>query len=309
MKKPILLLFLAALCTLMSCGGGAAKKEQRQNVTFQPATLPVMITDPREQAEYMAAHWWDHFDFADTLFLVQPDAIEQAFVDYIVVLPHLDPAKAKAAIQGMGRRAEANPAVYGWFRSKSEHYLWDPNSPMRNEDLYIYVLESVQASAQDSLVRQQAAYQLDQAQKNRPGTVAADFGYTLASGRTGRLSSLKSEYTLLFFNNPGCSTCAQIMSQIGASPVFNALSGARPARLAVLAVYTDEDQEAWQQYLPQMPADWIVSRSREPEENDLYDLRAIPTMYLLDADKKVLLKDPTFERLEAYLIRSVQPGK
>jgi thioredoxin-related protein len=262
-----------------------------------------MITEPREQAEYMAAHWWDHFNFTDTLFLSQPDAIEQAFVDYIVVLPHLDPAKASAAIQGMMRRAEADPAVYAWFREQAEHYLWDPNSPMRNEDLYIYVLESVVASDRDPLIKQRAAYQLAQAQKNRPGTVAADFSYTLATERTGRLSQLKSEYTLLFFNNPGCSTCAQIMGQIGASPVFNALLATRPARLTVLAVYTDEDLAAWREYLPGMPAGWIVSHSREPEVNDLYDLRAIPTMYLLDADKKVLLKDPTFEQLEAWLVQ------
>lgn len=303
MKKSIFVLLSAALCTLFSCGSGTARKEQTRTVTFQRATVPAMITDPREQAEYMVAHWWDHFDFADTLFLTQSDAIEQAFVDYIAVLPHLDPAQAKAAIQGMMQRAEADSAVYGWFREKTEHYLWDPNSPMRNEDLYIYVLESVQASVRDSLIRERAAWQLIQAQKNRPGTVAADFGYTLASGRTGRLSALKSKYTLLFFNNPGCSTCAQIMGQIGASPVFNALLGTRPARLTVLAVYTDEDLAAWREYLPAMPAGWIVSHSRETEENDLYDLRAIPTMYLLGADKKVLLKDPTFEQLEAWLVQ------
>jgi hypothetical protein len=290
--------------TLFSCGGGAAKKG-RQSVTFRQATVPAMITDPRQQAEYLAEHWWDHFDFADTLFLAQPDAIEQALVDYLAILPHIDPARAGSAIGGMMRRAEADTAVYGWFRRQAEHYLWDPNSPMRNEDLYIPVLESILASNADPLILRQADYQFAQARKNRPGAVAADFTYTLGSGRTGRLSQLSGEYTLLFFNNPGCSTCAEIMGQIDTSPVFGALLSARPARMTVLAVYTDEDLEAWRQYLPQMPVGWIVSHSRAPEQDATYDLRAIPTMYLLDADKRVLLKDPTFGQLETYLVQQI----
>jgi len=301
--KKAIIVALSAAAVFGSCGSGAKRSGQSTPVAFQSATVPVMITDPMQQAEYMAAHWWDHFDFTDTAFLRQPAPIEQAFVDYVAVLPHIDPAKAEASIRGTMRGAAADTAVFGWFRRTAEHYLWDPNSPMRNETLYIAVLEAVTASGADPLVRQRADFQLAQALKNRPGAPAADFAYTLASGRGGRLSQLRGEYTLLFFNNPGCSTCAQIIAQIGASPVFGVLIDGRPQRMQVLAVYTDEDMAAWHEHLAEMPANWLVSASRAPAVEDLYDLRAIPTMYLLDAEKKVLLKDPTFEQLEAYLVQ------
>lgn len=34
---------------------------------------------------------------------------------------------------------------------------------------------------------------------------------------------------------------------------------------------------------------------------NLYDLKAIPTLYLLDKDKKVLLKDATVAQIDQYL--------
>lgn len=63
--------------------------------------------------------------------------------------------------------------------------------------------------------------------------------------------------------------------------------------LAVVNVYIDEDIQAWRSYMPIYPEDWyngfdpdLVLRS-----NDIYNVRAIPSLYLLDAEKRVILKD------------------
>ena len=37
------------------------------------------------------------------------------------------------------------------------------------------------------------------------------------------------------------------------------------------------------------------------QTKNLYDLRAIPTLYLLDKNKTVLLKDATLQKVEQYL--------
>ena len=40
-------------------------------------------------------------------------------------------------------------------------------------------------------------------------------------------------------------------------------------------------------------------------KEELYDLRAIPSLYLLDKDKKVLLKDcASVDMVETYLVRN-----
>ena len=52
-----------------------------------------------------------------------------------------------------------------------------------------------------------------------------------------------------------------------------------------------------------MHAGWINSyESTVSLKNvEIYDLKAIPTLYLLDKDKKVVLKDVTFNQVENYL--------
>ena len=70
-------------------------------------------------------------------------------------------------------------------------------------------------------------------------------------------------------------------------------------RLAVLNIYIDEDLKEWKEYMPIYPEEWY--NGFDPDlvirTDNTYNVRAIPSLYLLDADKTVLLKDATIERL------------
>jgi hypothetical protein len=63
--------------------------------------------------------------------------------------------------------------------------------------------------------------------------------------------------------------------------------------LTILSIYTDQDEKLWLDHLNEFPPRWIQGRDNNEflYKNKVYDLRAIPTIYLLDSDKKVLLKD------------------
>ena len=66
-------------------------------------------------------------------------------------------------------------------------------------------------------------------------------------------------------------------------------------QLKVLAIYTDKDEKVWLDHVSEMPAKWIQGKDEYEYlyKNKVYDLRAIPTIYLLDSNKTVLLKDVT----------------
>lgn len=51
------------------------------------------------------------------------------------------------------------------------------------------------------------------------------------------------------------------------------------------------------------PEGWVdgCDVDRRLLEDDLYDLRNLPAIYLLDADKKIMLKNATVQRLEQVL--------
>lgn len=138
--------------------------------------------------------------------------------------------------------------------------------------------------------------------KNKPSeNKAANFDYTLPDGSTHKLSALHSEYVILYFHNPECRECATVKEKLVSSPILNTLQ--QKGQLKILALYPDEDLKACRQHLPEMPAEWINAYDKGTiiKNRELYDLKAIPTLYLLDKDKTVLLKDAPFESLEAYL--------
>ncbi len=301
------LLFVCALTMCISCGGQSKKRSadtgsgnSAGTVTadsvkiYNPPAIPAMMSDPEAQAQWAAEHWWDKFDFGDTLSVDRwSDYAEQAFVDFDYgLLMHVPREMADKALAVLFGRAAANGDVFWKFSEIAEKYLFDGNSPARNEDLYISTLNAILANpALDEWERIRPQEQLRLALKNRVGDRAADFRYTLESGATGTLHGLRAPYTLLFFNNPGCSTCREMMDAISATPFLQNLI--EEGTLTVLAVYSDEDLAAWREYLPQMPQGWIASydASQTINNEELYDLKAIPTLYLLDADKRVLLKD------------------
>ena len=160
---------------------------------------------PEEQRDYLREHYWDRFDFADTLFVREADTAQmvEAYARWVALISDR-PADA-APMDSLMRRASASRPMLAYFTMLAQQVIHDPNSPQRNDEFYIPVMQAVLASPYyDEYERIGPAYDLAMASQNRLGQRANDFRYTLASGATGTLYGVKAEYTLLFINNPGC---------------------------------------------------------------------------------------------------------
>ena len=76
--------------------------------------------------------------------------------------------------------------------------------------------------------------------------------------------------------------------------------------LTVLSLYPDSDVDEWRNSLPHMPQkNWINAYDDGTilTNMKLYDLKAIPSLYLLDKNKHIILKDTSFEEIEAFFMR------
>ena len=244
-----------------------------------------------EELNYALEHYWDGFDFecGERVSEYDINDICQALIDYTpYVIASRDPHHMATIID----RAEASRPVLDFMWEVCEIVLHDPNSPMRNDELYIPILERLAVSPLlDEYERLIPEHDLKIAQQNRIGTIANDFVYTLADGTTGHLHDIEANYTILMFNNPDCPMCREIIEEIGASPLLNERQ--EMGRVRIIAVYPDSDLDAWHRYRSQMPRRWIVSYDDGCiiENNDLYNLSAIPSLYLLDSKKHVIIKD------------------
>ncbi|MCL2501619.1 MAG: DUF5106 domain-containing protein [Bacteroidales bacterium] len=300
-------LFCAALVVASCAGNNRDTKKQEEIKRFVLPTIPSMLLVPQERADYLVTHYWNHFDFSDTSLIHLPAYTEQAFRDYIDVLPHAPYASILASVEQTLSKATGNRNMFTHFIELFEKYLYNPNSPLRNEELYALAVEYVINSDQiDDTDKIRLRYQWEQIQKNRQGSVAADFSYSLISGAQERMHRIQADYLLLFLYDPDCHSCGEILQGIHASPVVG--EAINRGILKVLAVYVAKDIERWEQYQVVVPKTWISAYDplQTIEQEKLYDLRALPTMYLLDKQKRVLIKDAIQHQVDQLLVQELQ---
>jgi len=306
-----LLFFCFVFSSFVSCGRRPAQPQQPsrpdagKSYVVLPPVPPVAMT-PEQQREFLREHYWDRFDFADTMFVHKADSAQMfdSFVRFVCIIA--DRPTDSAPVEALMKRASVARPTLDYFAALARKVFDDPNSPLRNDEFYIPVLQALLAAPfYDEYERIGPQYDLDLAMQNRIGHKANDFRYTLASGASSSLYGIKADYVLLFVNNPGCPMCREIREAVCASPLLTALID--QGRLKVLAFYPDEDLGEWFAYRDNIPASWINAYDKGcvVRETSAYDLSAIPALYLLDRDKRVLIKDAT----DVALVESVVAGR
>jgi len=296
MKIPHLA--LAAGLFLLGMPSGAQPPLPAAAQAFRLPDVPAVLTTPEERASYLSLHYWDHFDFTDTTLIARPEITEQAFVDFISILPYTP--KAQAAVDSLIGRTLASKEMFYHFVSLADKYLYEPDSPMHDEELHLLVLRAVADNPRlDELDKLRPRRLLALALRNRPGDTASDFAVACRDGSRRRLSEIEAEYVLLYFHDPECEECRRMKERLAASPTVNGLLAS--GRLALLSVCVEGKTAAWE--AAAYPARWIdgCDAGQRLTRDEVYDLKAMPTLYLLDSEKRVLLKDAPIERIEARL--------
>ena len=285
--------FLMVLCLAMGVCGAKAQG----GVEFPYPQIPSMMTEPQQRATYLLMHYWDNVDFNDMKLVANDDFMEQGFVNYLSVLPIVDALTAERSVEAMMKRAEVNDVAYKKLVNIAEKYLFEPNSPMVSDEMYIMFLNQVlKTSVLSKVEKSRFEYQHRVVMKNRVGSVATDFIYMDKDGKTGSLHQLKAEETLLVFYDPECDNCAEIIEKLRYNRALN--SKIMSGRMKVLAVYAGDNRALWEQHLVKMPTNWLVGRAiSKIQPLGLYVLRAMPAIYLLDKDKKVVKKEAVPENL------------
>jgi thioredoxin-related protein len=297
---------LIAIITLSGCTNRPKEPEKR---TFPVVTIPAIYTAQQARAEFLVMHYWDQFDFSDTTWVGSSELItEQALVDYLSILPYANYNVIYNGIIHLLNQADKNMAMYAFFSSKMEFYLSNTNSTLRNDEFFIPVLEHMVASKsldQPRKVRPNAI--LPVLNKNRPGTQAADIHYTMVSGVKNSLYNLKSDFFLMVFYDFDCEDCNKLKSLIEESTVIKEMQ--KQKKLTILAIYPGANMEGWKKSLSQIPASWINGYDHDEEigKDGTYVFRTIPTIFLLDKNHKVIMKEPSFNYVEIYLNNLLNP--
>lgn len=304
-----ILMIVSVAC---SCGRRAGVANRPEEAGGEPAktayefsvpSVPLAV-DAAARGEYLAAHYWDNFDFDDETVPQRTDSsfMVRAFAEFTGLC--MERPTDAAPFSKLFEKASSSGEMYRMFSALADKILHDPNSPLRNDEFYAAALESrIDSPYCPEEARDAAEGMLALARLNRPGHRANEFTYVSSKGTAGSLYALKSEFILVFFNNPGCTMCGRITEALKSSEYISSMVGR--GLLTVLAVYPDSDLDLWKQHSGEFPESWINAYNPNDEilGGESYDLSAIPSLYLLDGDKTVLVKDCTDVRtIESTMI-------
>lgn len=286
-RLGLLLLAMIASVVLHAQGG-----------QFPFPSVPSTLRTPEDRLQYLGIHYWDRFDFRSQSLLADKDVTEQGFVNFIDLLSRMDSLTAARSADAFVTKAFAQKQSADTFTSLSHHYLENPQSPLRNDAVYVVLLRSMRRrKGLTPTQRQSLDYKIRTFGSNLPGQRAADFQFVDRRGKHHRLSDYRHERVLLFFYDPDCDNCHRISSQLSRD---HRLAGTR-----VLAIYPDGDTPHWQRTPQTFPRTWTDGYSPRGEVNAklLYTVRATPTLMLIGRGGLVELKDPTPEQLLSHLER------
>lgn len=261
---------------------------------YIPLPNPPAIMIGQEQIkDFYRFHFWDNLqpsmyeESVDTMMMLN------SFVAYLQLLTEGGVPDAKP-IEKLMEKCITDKPLMDLFSMLADHILNDPNSPYREDEFYIPVLQArISSGLYDQASQIRDRHTLELAMQNRIGQKANDFKYTLKDGSSGTLYGIKAPFTLIFITNPGCSMCRTIRESICASRYLMQLID--DGTMQVVGIYPDEDLDEWNEYYDEIPSNWIngYDEGCTIRRNGTYKLNAIPALYLLDADKMVLVKDGT----------------
>ena len=295
MKARILILLLLFLA-------GPAFSQNMEGQQFSLPQIPDSLRTVEERFHYVVKNYWQSFSFTDTSYLqTGKRAVEEALVNYTDLLSRLPLEKSGEYLKEFLRKSSANAGVQNHMSGLLRKYLVNYDSPLRNHDLYICAAEYLKEHAPDEITRYNAMQDASLLGRNPQGAKATDFAYMLPDKTMHNMYDVAAKYTLLFFYTPGCSSCTYVTSQLKGSEIVGNM--VQQGALAVLAVCTQDDTPSWRRYLEDIPNNWVngCDKGMSLTINGVYDLRVPPVLYLLDANKKILLKDVPFAQIEEYL--------
>lgn len=260
--------------------------------------LPDHLTSPQQKLSYLIDHYWDKIE-------AQPDTTQSLVirrVEDFCALIHAAPLDKVQHSITRPLNALSGAALQTALATYTTQ-LYRPESPHYNEEFYRLILAWEQRSLKVDSARRVAAYlQLIRLQNNAVGHPAQDFIYH-TSDTTGmvarRLSHFAAPYTLLVLSVDSDSRNLQWGKALQQSNALTRMM--RQRTLRPLVIYTGNMRPDSLQRSLWGGATFAYDSAQLIANQKRYDLSRGSALYLLDAKKRVLLRNTTIPKVATYL--------
>ncbi len=258
------------------------------------------VQDRERMHRLLTWHYFDNIDFADERLLRTPVYHSRLRVFFNnVLMQHPDTVIAEA--DRVLEKARANEEVFRytlWFLTNHT----EVSQVMGMDGVFVHLVDEYYLKGEAPWVDEATLLRLEQRAGNLRtlllGKEAPDVTLYDTAGDPVSLHQVEADYLIVYFWDSECFYCRE------ATPlVREAHQRLSDKGVKVLAVNTETDSSKWKEAIKDHPSAWIhVNDTRNISGfRDAYDIYAIPTIFILDARKRILAKQIGASHIENFI--------
>lgn len=252
---------------------------------FEYPVAPEEIDGLQEKSDYLMEHFWDKMDFKNKT-TVDQNALNDAFKVYSIPMRWADDAKSMASVDRLISQISKNPVLSLQFAKAAEEALYGPRAEVWNDQVFLKFVDNV-IKCKGVKNERKLRYKLlrDQVGSTLRGSLPPEFDYKRVDGSTAHYHP-NGVITIIEFGDPDCDDCRHAKLKMEMNVGLSQL--VERGKVNILFIYVDPE-EGWEEKLKDYPSAWHVGASDEVSE--LYDLRATPSIYVVDREGRVAAKN------------------
>lgn len=260
-----------------------------------------------KQYEFYSKHFLDNIDFTDKRFLRLPFFAEKLDFYFDKVLVQHPDTISKAAIATIEKSRSDNEIFqfvtqYLFNKVNDNKIMGMENAMVALADKYYLSGEATWAS--DEFIEKLEKH-LNYIRPTLIGNNAHDLMMESITGEYFKLYEINAPITIIVFYEPSCGHCKKDIPKLY-KDVFEKFKN---QGVKVFAVYSMNDKEEWQTFIDEHELfDWINVYDPRHETNFRYhyDIRATPTIFVLNKDKKIIAKRLDIDQIANFVEHKLQ---
>lgn len=256
-----------------------------------------------KEFEYFKKHYFDGFDLSD------PRAIRTGLMHtkidfYTQKLTYPYPDSQIIALDYLLGRMKDNKEAFQYYLV---YFLNESvkSKRMGMDAVYVHLIDNYYAKGMAPWVEpEQLEKMIGQAEVTRPiliGKTAPDLEFTKLDGGRVRVHDIPADYTVLFFWDPECGHCKKSIPS-----VIDFYHAYKPRGVEILAICTktgNDISSCWSTVEERGMNIWVNAADQylRNRYKTIYDIKTTPQVFILDKDKKIVVKKIAAEDLPSVM--------
>ncbi len=258
------------------------------------------ITDSVWVYNYYKAHYWDNFDFSDARIINTP-FLEPKLERYIKNIIPQNPDSLIVAADQLVKKIPAGSDIQEFVIFYITNQYENP-ATVGTEAVWVHMAKKYYLSGKMGIsndVKGRIQEKVNTLQNLLVNQKFPELIVNLPDAKKMSVNNLKGNYNVLFFYAPTCGHCKESAPKLKEFYDKNKADG-----IEVMAISTEHNQEEWKDFIIKYNLSELkngIDPTGQIDFNRTFDIVSTPTIYVLDKDKKIIVRKLPVEQLEDFL--------